>query len=250
MRTLLIVDEQPVVRHGIEAILQGAGLPARAAGAGSATELLAALEAQSWDAVVIDIGQSENVGIGLVARIAKEHPGLPILIFTMLSETAYGARALRAGACGFLHKTAAPEQLVDALRHIVAGEQYMSAALADQLAEEDRRITDDAAHDMLTDRELEIFRLIAIGKAVAEIGDLLNIRPKTVHAHRANILRKTGLCDNRALARYAFQQQLIPERRSGDSSEDKHPKGAEEGPQKPKAAEHLARASDSMRLSR
>ena len=236
MRTLLIVDEQPVVRLGIEAILQGAGLPARAAGAGSATEALAALETASWHAVVIDIGQSDSVGIGLVARIAKEHPRLPILIFTLLSESAYGARALRAGATGFLHKTASPGQLVDALRHIVAGEQYMSAALAAQMAEADRRITNDAAHDILTDRELEIFRLIAIGKPVAEIGDLLNIRPKTVHAHRANILRKTGLPDNRALARYAFQQQLIPERRARDSANDKHPKGPTEGPQTPKAS--------------
>jgi DNA-binding NarL/FixJ family response regulator len=236
MRTLLIVDEQPVVHRGIEAILQDAGLAVRTAGAGSAAEVLAALEAQGWDAVVIDIGQSDSVGIGLVARIAKEHPRLPILIFTLLSETAYGARALRAGANGFLHKTAAPGQLVDALRQIVAGQQYMSVALAAQMAEADRRVTDEAAHDMLTDRELEIFRLIAIGKAVAEIGNLLNIRPKTVHAHRANILRKTGLPDNRALARYAFQQQLIPERRSRDSINDKQPKGQADVPQTPRAS--------------
>jgi len=217
MRTLLIVDEQPVVRRGIEAILHDARLAVRAAGAGSATEVLAALEAQTWDAVVIDIGQSDSVGIGLVARIAKKHPRLPILIFTLLSETTYGARAVRAGATGFLHKNAAPERLVDALRQILAGGHYTSLALAAQMSEADRRIAAEAVHDMLTDRELEIFRLLAIGKAVTEIGDLLNIRPKTVHAHRANILRKTGLSDNRALARYAFQQQLIPERRSRDS---------------------------------
>ena len=104
------------------------------------------------------------------------------------------------------------------------------------MAEAGRRVNYEAPHDMLTDRELEIFRLIAIGNAVAEIGDLLNIRPKTVHAHRANILRETGLSDNRALARYAFQQQLIPERRSRDSVNDKHPKGPAAGAETPKAS--------------
>jgi DNA-binding NarL/FixJ family response regulator len=229
MQTLLIVDEQPVVRRGIEAILHDVGLAVRVTGVVNATEVADALKSARWNAMFIDIGQSDSVGIGLVAKIATENPRLPILIFTLLSETAYGARVLRAGASGFLHKTAAPRQLVDALRQILAGQPYMSASLAAQMAEANRRITEEAAYELLTDRELEIFRLIAIGKSVAEIGDLLHIRPKTVHAHRANILRKTGLADNQALARYAFEQKLIPERRSLDSIGDNDPKGSTHG---------------------
>jgi DNA-binding NarL/FixJ family response regulator len=236
MLKLLIVDEQPVVCCGVGAILQNAGFSAQTKGAGSTVEATEALKAESWDAIVIDIGQSDSLGVSLVARIAKDHPQVPILIFTLLSETTYGARALRAGASGFLHKTAAPGQLVEALRHILVGRPYVSAPLAAQMAEADRRITDAAAHDMLTDRELEIFRLIAIGKSVAEIGDLLDIRPKTVHSHRANILRKTGLADNQALARYAFEQELIPERRTGDSTGDKQPTGSTQSPQTTKAS--------------
>lgn len=222
MRRLLIVDEHPVVRQGIQDILDQAGVAGVAGvaveveGVATAAEAIARLRSADWSAVVVDMALSEGGGTGFLGRLSRDHPELPILIFTALPETPYGLRALRAGACGFLHKTAAPETLVEAVRRTLGGRRYVSPALAVQLA--DRVVTDSdaAVHELLSDREFEVFRLIALGKSMTEIGDVLNISPKTVHAHRANILRKTGLADNQALTSYAFEQKLIPGRRAED----------------------------------
>jgi DNA-binding NarL/FixJ family response regulator len=216
MRRLLIVDEHPVVLGGIQSILDQAGVAVELEGAAMAAEAIARLRTSDWSAVVVDMALSEGGGTGFLGRLYREHPELPILIFTALPETPYGLRALRAGASGFLHKTAAPEVLVEAVRRTLGGRRYVSPSLAEQLADRMVNDSDAAVHELLSDREFEVFRLIALGKSMTEIGDALSISPKTAHAHRANILRKTGLADNQALTSYAFEQKLIPGRRAED----------------------------------
>jgi len=216
MRRLLIVDEHPVVRQGIQSILNQSGVAVEIEGVGTAAEAIARLRADDWLAVVVDMALSEGGGTGFLGRLCRESAELPILIYTALPETPYGLRALRAGASGFLHKTAAPEVLVEAVRRTLGGRRYVSPALAEQLADRMVNDSDAAVHELLSDREFEVFRLIALGRSMTEIGDALNISPKTAHAHRANILRKTRLADNRALTSYAFEQRLIPGRRAED----------------------------------
>ena len=215
-RRLLVVDEQPVMRRGIEKVVIDAGLAVEVKGVGTAAEALALLRNEVWSAAMIDIGLSDTVGISFLTRVTREHAELPVLVFTMMPEAPYGLRALRAGATGFLHKDCEAEVLAEALRRTLGGRRYVSPALAEQLADRMVNDSDAAIHDLLTDREFEIFRLIASGRCVSEIGEALNISPKTVHTHRANILRKTGLADNQALTTYAFEQRLIPSRRSND----------------------------------
>lgn len=216
MRRLLIVDEQPVMREGIRAALDQAGVAVEIEGVGSAAEAAALLRQRQWSAVLVDVNLCEGGGTALLQRLARDHPELPILVFTGLPETPYGLRALRAGATGFLHKGAAVESLVEAVRRTLGGRRYLSATLAEQLADRMVHDSDAAPHELLSDREFEVFRLIALGRSMTEIGESLSISPKTVHAHRANILRKTGLVDNQALTTYAFEQKLIPGRRAED----------------------------------
>jgi DNA-binding NarL/FixJ family response regulator len=218
MRTLLILDEQPVMRAGISRVIDQAGIAVDTKGVGSAAEAIAILRAETWSAAMVDICLSESGGISFLNRIAKEHPELPILVYTIMPESPYGLRALRAGASGFLHKSASAETLAEAVRRILGGRRYVSPSLAEQLADRMVNDSDAAPHELLTDREFEIFRLIALGQSMSDIGDSLNISPKTVHAHRTNILRKTGLENNQALTSYAFEQRLIPGRRSNDNS--------------------------------
>jgi DNA-binding NarL/FixJ family response regulator len=218
MRRLLIVDEQPVMRCGVAKVINEAGIAVDLKGVGTAAEAIAVLRQEIWSAAMIDIGLSESGGISFLNRITKEHPELPLLVYTAMPESPYGLRALRAGATGFLHKSASTEILADAVRRILGGRRYVSPTLAEQLADRMVNDSDAAVHDLLTDREFEIFRLIALGNSMVDIGESLNISPKTVHAHRANILRKTGLDNNQALTSYAFEQRLIPGRRSNDIS--------------------------------
>jgi two-component system invasion response regulator UvrY len=217
VQRLLVVDEHPLMRAGILHVAEAAGLGLEIVGVGSAPEAMAELRSGTWAGAMIDIGLSNAGSISFLNRIIKTYPDLPVLVFSAMPESPYGLRALRSGAAGFLHKSAAPEMLAEALRRVLAGRRYVSPALAEQLADRMVNDSDRAPHDLLTDREFEIFRLIALGNSVAEIGETLNISPKTVHVHRANILRKTGLGDNRALTSYAFEHRLIPGRRAVDN---------------------------------
>jgi len=216
VQKLLVVDEQPVMRVGIAHALQVAGMSVEVDGVASAPEAITKLRAGGWDAAMIDIGLSDAGGISFLSRVVKTHPDLAVLVFTAMPESPYGLRALRAGAAGFLHKSASAEVLAEALGRVLAGRRYVSPVLAEQLADRMVNDSDRVPHELLTDRELEIFRLIALGESIADIGEALRISPKTVHVHRSNILRKTGLADTRALTSYAFEHRLIPGRRSED----------------------------------
>nr|WP_256363665.1 response regulator transcription factor [Thiohalocapsa sp. ML1] len=220
MQRLLIVDEQPVMRAGIVHAVEATGLGLEVVGVGSAPEAITKLRNGIWSAAMIDIGLTEGGGISFLNRLVKTHADVPVLVFTAMPESPYGLRALRAGAAGYVHKSVAPDTLAEALRRVLSGRRYVSPALAEQLADRMVNDSDRVPHELLTDREFEIFRLLALGNSVAEIGEMLNISPKTVHVHRSNILRKTGLADNRALTSYAFEHKLIPGRRSEDRTDE------------------------------
>lgn len=220
MQKLLILEEQPVMRVGIAAAVEAAGLELSPVGVGSTGDAIEALRKGGWAAAVVDTALAEAGGISFLGRLAKTHPNLPVLVFTAMPETPYGLRVLGMGAAGFLNKDASPQTLCEAVERVASGHRYVSPSLAEQLADRFLNDSDRLLHELLTDRELEVFRLIALGNATAEIAESLNISPKTVHVHRSNILRKTGLADNRELTSYAFEHGLIPGRREADQGED------------------------------
>ena len=209
MTRIVIADDHAVVRKGLRLILADAGGIEVAGEAASADELLAFLRLQRTDAVILDVALGERDGIEVLKHVRAEFPELPVLMISMHSEEIFAARAFRAGAAGYIEKSAATEVLRDAIRTIAAGGTYFSAAVARQLrADFARGSGDSLPHERLTDREFEIFRLLGAGNSVTEIARAINLSVKTVSTHRTRILAKTGLETNADIVAYVTQNGL------------------------------------------
>ena len=207
MYRVLLVDDHDVVRKGIRAILEDRFSAIAICEASSGDEALAALSAP-FDAVVLDLSMPGRSGIDLLAEIKHRYPKLPVLIMSLHGEEQFAVRALRAGAAGYLTKSAASEQLVAAFERVVRGGRYISEALAERLAVAAGGGT-DAPHDRLSDREFEVMRGIASGESVSEIADRIHLSVKTVSTYRARLLDKMGMTTNAELTRYAIQNGLV-----------------------------------------
>jgi two-component system invasion response regulator UvrY len=207
MYRVLLVDDHDVVRKGIRAILEDrfAAIDIREASGGD--EALGALSAP-FDAVILDLSMPGRSGIDLLAEIKHRHPKLPVLIMSLHGEEQFAVRALRAGAAGYLTKSAASEQLVSAFERIVRGGRYISEALAERLAVAAGGDA-GAPHDRLSDREFEVMRGIASGESVSEIADRIHLSVKTVSTYRARLLEKMDMTTNAELTRYAIQNGLV-----------------------------------------
>ena len=207
MYRVLLVDDHDVVRKGIRAILEDrfAAIDIREASGGD--EALDALSAP-FDAVILDLSMPGRSGIDLLAEIKHRHAKLPVLIMSLHGEEQFAVRALRAGAAGYLTKSAASEQLINAFERIVRGGRYISEALAERLAVAAGGDA-GAPHDRLSDREFEVMRGIASGESVSEIADRIHLSVKTVSTYRARLLEKMGMTSNAELTRYALQNGLV-----------------------------------------
>ena len=209
MYRVLLVDDHDVVRKGIRAILEDRFAAIAIREASSGDEALAAL-AEPFDAVVLDLSMPGRSGIDLLAEIKHRQPKLPVLIMSLHGEEQFAMRALRAGASGYLTKAAAPEQLVAAVTKIVRGGRYISEELADRLAASVGGGKDLAApHEKLSDREFDVMRAIASGKAVSEIAEQMHLSVKTVSTYRTRLLEKMGMATNAELTRYAIENGLV-----------------------------------------
>lgn len=209
MTNILLVDDHAIVRAGLRTILESTGEPMLVEEASCFDEAMTKVRQGFWDAVVLDISLPDKSGLEALKQIKKEYSTLPVLLLSIHSERDYGARALKAGASGYLDKCAAPEQLIGAVAKILAGRRYISPDFGEILAAQLTGDTHQAAHQILAAREFEVFRLIAAGNRATDIAQSLSISPKTVHSHRRNILKKLGLHSNAEMVRYAFQHELI-----------------------------------------
>jgi DNA-binding NarL/FixJ family response regulator len=207
---VLLVDDHAVVRRGMRAILEDhlPGVVVGEVGDGDAA-LVALVDPDPYDVVVLDLTMPGRSGIDLLAEIKHRHPKLPVLIMSLHGEEQFAMRALRAGAAGYLTKAAAPEQLVTALGRIVRGGRYVSEALAERLAADIAAPTVGAPHERLSDREFEVMRGIASGQSVSEIALQLKLSVKTVSTYRTRLLEKMGMSTNAELTRYALQNGLV-----------------------------------------
>jgi DNA-binding NarL/FixJ family response regulator len=207
MYRVLLVDDHDVVRRGIRAILDDrfAGIAVAEASNGDAA--LAAL-ADPFDVVILDLSMPGRSGIDLLAEIKHRHPRLPVLIMSLFGEEQFAVRALRAGAAGYLTKSAAPEQLIGAFERVVRGGRYVSEALAERLALAAGGEL-GAPHDRLSDREFEVMRGIASGETVGEIAERMHLSAKTISTYRARLLDKMRMATNSELTRYAIQNGLV-----------------------------------------
>lgn len=208
MIKVFIADDHEFIRAGIKSILATTS-DIEVIGEGTTGhDVLQALRESTPDALVLDLSMPGLSGLELIKRIKTEWPKQKILVLTMHTNKQYAVRAIRAGATGFLSKAIASEELVTALRKIVAGRAYISAEIAEELALSQQPDSDVARHTLLSDREYHVFELLVSGKAVGEIADSLNLSVKTVSTHKARILEKMAMGSTAELVRYAVANEL------------------------------------------
>lgn len=210
MIKILIADDHAIVRRGLRQILSETSDLHVAAEVGTPAELIAALERERFDVVVLDVGLPGKSGIELLADIRRLRPEARVLVLTMFSEDQYALRAIRAGAAGFLTKETAPEKLVEAVRKLASGARFISAEVAETLASVVAGEANGRPHELLSDREFEILKLIGSGKTVGQIAEELGLSVKTVSTHRTRILRKMDMKTNAELTHYVIKNALAP----------------------------------------
>lgn len=208
MIRVLLADDHQLVREGLKQILRAAPDLEVAGEAASGDEALAMVRATEYDLALLDMSMPGLAGIDLVKRLKSEKPKLRILVLSMHGEQQYAARALKAGAAGYLTKDSAPAQLLSVIRKVAAGGLHVSEAAAAQLVASPSA-NDLAPHARLSDREFEIMRLLVAGRGLTEIGDLLNVSVKTVSTHKTRILQKMELGNTAELVRYAVERRLF-----------------------------------------
>ncbi len=209
MIRILIADDHIVVRRGLRQILGDEPDMSVAGEALNAQEVLALVRKRDWDVVVLDISMPGKSGLDILDELKRERPRLPVLILSMHPEDRYAVRALRVGAAGYLTKESAPEELILAIRKIVAGGKYLSQEMAERLAEHVSQGSEGKPHEALSDREFHIIRLLALGKKVSEIAEELSLSPKTISTYRRRALEKLDLNSNADLTQYALREGLI-----------------------------------------
>jgi DNA-binding NarL/FixJ family response regulator len=206
---ILLADDHAVVRSGLKGILAD-GLERAVFGeARNTQEVLVLLGKERWDVVVLDITMPGRSGLEVIREIKKSHPKLPVLVLSVHLESQFGVRVLKLGASGYLSKESAPEELVDAIRKVLAGGRYVSAALAQTLAARLSKDTRRQPQEMLSDREHHVLCLIGSGKVVSEIAMELSLSVKTISTYRARILEKMNMKNNAQLMRYAMDHHLV-----------------------------------------
>lgn len=208
MKRILLVDDHPIMRHGLAQLINvETGLEV-CGQVGSAAEGLSAVQTLRPDVVVIDLTLPDKSGLELLKDIQALFPSALCIVLSMHDEHLYAERALKAGARGYIMKEAAADNLIKALQRVLSGKIYVSDLVASRMLEQitgQRGKAGATGVDKLTDRELEVLELIGKGTATKIIADKLKMSARTVEAHRSHIKDKLGLTDGPALVRYAVQ---------------------------------------------
>ena len=209
MTSVLIADDHAVVRAGLRQILSSNASIRVNGEAASGTEVMAAIRAQRFDVIVLDMSMPGRSGLELIRQIKDEQPQTRILVLSMHQEDQYAVRSLKAGASGYLNKDSAPELLVEAIRKVAGGGAFISPAIAEQLAHGVIRSQEQPPHTLLSDREFEVFQMLVAGESVSVIADKLNLSVKTVSTHKSRIMQKMNMQSATEMIRYALEHGLL-----------------------------------------
>lgn len=205
----MIADDHAVVRRGLRQILHDEPDLRIVAEATNAQEVLELLRKKPCDVMLLDITMPGKSGIEVLEDIKLEHPKLHVLLLSMHPEGQYAIRALRSGAAGYITKEAAPEELVRAIRKVYCGGKYVSASLAEQLAEDLEAPAFRSTHEVLSNREFEVLRQIASGKTMSQIAEAMSLSVKTISTYRSRILEKLKLKTTAQLMHFAIKNKLV-----------------------------------------
>ena len=209
MKKILIVDDHEVVRDGVKKILGEQPGAIIFGEAGTASEALRLVREQDWDVGVFDLSLGYRSGLEVLKELKQIRPRLPVLILSMHSEEQYARRAFKAGAAGYITKDSPRTELVKAVNKVMSGGRYVSPTLAERLAIDLSSNTDRAPHEALSDREFQVMSLIAAGKTVGEIAEMLGLSDRTISTYRARILEKMGMKTSAEVTHYAILNKLV-----------------------------------------
>jgi DNA-binding NarL/FixJ family response regulator len=209
MLRILIADDHTVVRKGLRQILLDEFPGAEIEEVADGGELIKKVMNGKWDVVVSDVSMPGRSGLEALQQIKISHPDLPVLILSIHPEEQYALRALKSGASGYLSKDTAPDELVKAVQKVLLGKKYISQAIAEKLA---NTFSSDASlqpHESLSDREFDVMKLLANGKSVSEIAEMLSLSVTTVSTYRTRVMTKMNLKSNPDLTKYAIEHNLL-----------------------------------------
>ncbi|GIK41816.1 MAG: response regulator transcription factor [Chloroflexi bacterium] len=209
MIKVLIADDHPIVRQGLRQILSATADMVVAGEAVNGQEALDQARVGGWDVLVLDITMPGRSGFDILKELKYEQPNLPVLVLSIHAEEQLAVRVLKAGAAGYVTKENAPNELVRAIRKVVSGGRYVSPGLAESLAFGLDATSDQPRHATLSDREFQVMQLMASGKTLMEIAEVLSLSAKTVSTYRTRLLEKLNLKTNAELMRYAIDNRLI-----------------------------------------
>lgn len=209
MLKILIADDHAIVRKGLKQILLEE-YPSAIIGEVADTEgLLAEVINNSWNIVVCDMNMPGRSGLDALNQIKQVAPDTPVLIMSMYPEDQYALRVLKAGAAGYLEKESIHDDIIKAIQAVRLGKKFITPSIGEKLADAFHDNSGKLPHELLSDREFDVFKLIASGKSVSEIAGKLSLSATTVSTYRARILEKMGIRSNADLTRYALERKLI-----------------------------------------
>ncbi len=205
---ILIADDHAIVRKGLVELILEAYPAATIKEVVNGNEVLDALDKHQWSMILIDISMPGRNGVETLKQIRSNGVKTPILILSAHPEEQYALRVLRAGASGFLNKESANDELLVAISKILSGKKYISASVAEKLAESHTTTSDKAAHEHLSDREMQVLHHLASGKTVSAVAKVLFLSVSTISTYRVRLLEKLGLHNNAELTRYAVDHGI------------------------------------------
>lgn len=208
MIRVLIVDDHAIVREGWKQILADTDDIRIAGEAGSYAEALAQMSEQRWDVGVLDISLPGRSGVELLKQSKRLYPDRPLLVLSVHSEEQYAMRVMRAGASGYLTKETAPTELIDAVRKVYRGGKFITEKLSELMLFHLDENVDEVRHDSLSDREFQVFCMLAHGKSATQIADELSLSVKTISTFRTRIMQKMDFGNTVDLIKYALKHGL------------------------------------------
>ncbi|MCM5527753.1 response regulator transcription factor [Parasegetibacter sp. NRK P23] len=207
MQRILLADDHSFIRLGLIQLLQDEYPSAEIKEVADGNALIKEVMNEEWDLVISDLDMPGKTGLEALEQIKLLKPELPVLILSIFPEDLYAVRVLKAGAAGYMNKNAAPEELITAVQRIKLGRKYITPEIAEKLLE--TPASEKKPHELLSNREFEIFKMLASGKTTSQIAEALSLAPTTVSTHRSRVMEKLSLSTNAELTRYAITHHLI-----------------------------------------
>lgn len=209
MIKVLIADDHALIRKGLKQLLDDTDDMRVIGEAENGMQAIRMVEETVYDVVLLDISMPDKHGVEVLKQLKINQPQLPVLMLSMHPEEQYALRSMKAGAAGYLNKQSAPLQLVTAIRQVASGKKYISTELAEQLANGLSQGYQELLHQTLSNREYQTLCLMATGKKLSEMADIMSLSPKTVSVYRSRLLEKMKLKNNAEAIHYAISNHLI-----------------------------------------